>query len=107
MKCFVDKIEFWTFTCSGCGVMWAATVDYIMARQDDHKTFYCPNKCARHYPQKTDEEKLQDELGKTKKRLDAEILCCIEANDQANALERSLRTTKGHLTRMKNQAKEE
>ncbi len=101
MKCFVDEIEFWTFTCSGCGVMWAATVDYIMARQKDHKTVYCPNGCRRHYPQKTDEEKLQDELGKTKERLDAEILCCIEANEQANAIDRSRAAYKGVVTKMK------
>ena len=101
MKCFVDEIEFWTFTCSDCGVMWAATVDYIKARQDDHKVFYCPNGCHRHYPQKTNEEKLREQLTNTKKRLAAEQECCIQAQEGWRGAERQVSAYKGVVTKMK------
>ena len=104
---FVEGVEFEVHTCGDCGVMWAMTTDYVESRRVDHKNFYCPNGHSWHYPQKTPAEKLQDKLTNTEIRLKTEIQCCIEAREETNALERSLRTTKGHVTRMKNQAKGE
>ncbi len=29
--------------CSSCGVSFGMTEDFIQARRDDHRTWYCPN----------------------------------------------------------------
>lgn len=47
-----------------CGVIYAITDRFEAARREDHKTFYCPNGCSRHYPQKTETEKLRDRLAR-------------------------------------------
>jgi len=104
---FVEGVKFEVHTCGKCNVMWAMTVNYVESRRNDHKTFYCPNRCTWYFPQKTDEEKLQAKLTNTEKRLKTEIQCCIEAREEANAIDRSRAAYKGYVTRMKNQAKAE
>lgn len=47
-----------------------------------------------HYPSETTEEKLE-------RQLKQEQACCISAREKANALERSNRALKGHVTRLK------
>ena len=40
-------LSFESITCGSCGVAFAMTSAFIEARREDHKTFYCPNGCAR------------------------------------------------------------
>lgn len=61
MQTFAHTIGFSVITCE-CGVTYGLPDDFIASRRKSHKTFYCPNGCARHYPQKNEAEKLRDEL---------------------------------------------
>ena len=45
-----------------CGMMWAAPEKWFNDREQDHKTFHCPNGCPRHFPQENEEEKLKRSL---------------------------------------------
>ncbi len=101
MGYFVDSIEFITEECCRCHIPFAMTIAFKRKRLKDHEWCYCPAGHKQYYLGKSKEEKLQDELGKTKERLDAEILCCIEANEQANAIDRSRAAYKGVVTKMK------
>ena len=91
---FTANVEMSIHECGSCGVTWAITKGYEDARREDHKTFYCPNGCSRHYPQENKEEKL-------KRLLNSERKCCVAAREEANTLERSYRAYKGHVTRLK------
>ena len=98
---FVDNVEFEVHSCGDCGVMWAMTAEYIESRRRDHKVFYCPNGCHRHYPQKTNEEKLREQLTNTKKRLVDEQECCIQAQEGWRGAERQVSAYKGVVTKMR------
>lgn len=54
-------VQLVSMTCS-CGIVYGIPETYRKARQDDHKTFYCPNGCNRHYPSESIEEKLRKQL---------------------------------------------
>lgn len=103
---FEDTVKMVTLECP-CGVRYALTKEFITNRRQDHKTFYCPNGCATHYPQKSDKEKLQDEISKLEQRLSDERRCCISAREEANTLERKLWGMKGYAKRLKNQLQPE
>ena len=98
---FVGTTQLVVEECCNCYALFAMTVEFKAKRLKDHGWFYCPAGHKQYYTGKSKEEKLQDELGKTKERLDAEILCCIEANEQANAIDRSRAAYKGVVTKMK------
>ena len=91
----LTQIKTYSFMeCGGCGVSYALSDDFIEARQNDHKTWYCPNGCSRYYPAKSEKEKLQAEVN----RLRATNSHLYDQND---SLRRSRNATKGHLTRTK------
>lgn len=83
-----------------CGMTWAVPTEFHKSRRNDHRDFYCPNGHGQHYPQKSKEEILRENLS-----------CCrIDRNEwrnEAKALERSRRSLKGHVTRLKNAMREE
>lgn len=98
--CFVANIEMEVHVCP-CGISWAAPKSFFDKRREDHKTFYCPNGCPRHYPQESKEEKLKRQLREKSTRLQEEIQCCIEAREEANRLERKAWGYKGYATKLK------
>jgi len=83
-----------THTCGECGIVWATTKVFENARQNDHKTFYCPNGCRRHYPQESDKERLERLLKQEKN-------CCAVAKHEADYFFRSSNAYKGHFNRVK------
>jgi len=87
--------EWHQVACIDCKALFAMPKTTNQRYLDSHKTYFCPYcRCGIYYPQETDKEKLT-------RRLKDEQACCIQARDEANTLERSLRATKGHLTRAK------
>ena len=52
-------VKFEVLECGGCGQSYALTKSFLEERRSDHKTFYCPNADARHYPLMSENEKLQ------------------------------------------------
>ena len=91
------EIEFVAITCchEGCGIVWAVPVDYKKERKKDHDLFYCPNGHGQHYTRRSKEEELRENLQWCRTSRDS-------WREEAETLERSRRSLKGHLTRMKN-----
>jgi hypothetical protein len=56
-------------TCAACGVQFGLTERYIESRREDHKIFYCPNQHDNYFPQKTEAEKLREELKRKEQEL--------------------------------------
>ena len=94
MTKYITEIGMRVTTCS-CGITWSAPENWFGERENDHKTFFCPNGCPRHFPQDNEVETL-------KNRLASEQRCCIAARGEANHFERKAVAYKGHLTRLKN-----
>lgn len=99
MARYLTNINMRTTTCS-CGITWAAPTRWFKDREDDHKTFYCPNGCSRHFPQESEEERLSRQLKEKK-------ACCLRAELAVGFMERSTVAYKGHITRLKNKVKGE
>ena len=79
----------WT-NCGKCGIPFGLPEDFMHLRQSDGHSFYCPNG---HYIRwfETAAQRLQ--------HAEAQI---AHLEDQRRAAERSNRTLKGHLTRLRN-----
>lgn len=93
--------EFSVRICGECGTVYAVPQIFIDERQNDHKAFYCPNGHERYFPQKSDEEKLKDQL--THCRADRDFWQNghnMEQNKR-QSVERSRNALKGVITKMK------
>jgi len=92
--------EFEVMTCT-CGITYALPKSFVQKKRDDHSTFYCPNGHRRHFPQMSDEEKLQEQL----KHCQADRDFWMDGHDTAvkrqAALKRSRGALRGVITRMK------
>ena len=77
-----------------CGVVYAISEAFEKARRRDHKTFYCPNGCSRHFPQQTDEEVLRRQLEQAQRR-------AASAEGQATRAEYQRRAAVGQVTKIK------
>lgn len=53
--------------CANCAMSFAVPPRFLKERRNDHKTFYCPHGHDNYYPQKSDEEKLREELANEKR----------------------------------------
>lgn len=92
---FVNDITYTTqivaVTCD-CGLVYGLSKEFIAARREDHRTFYCPNGCSWWYPQKNEAEQLKAQLEASRS------LAQREARRRESA-ERSARAYKGVATR--------
>lgn len=94
-------VELDTLTCAGCGTPFAVASDLLKKFRRTHETFYCPLGHNNYFPQASEEEKLKKQLQLAEdeaRRLRARVSF---EHDQREAAERSLRATKGVLTRTK------
>lgn len=80
--------------CGECGVPFGLSDEFMAERKRDHKTWYCPNGHARHYPGITDAEKIR--------RLEAER---THLRDQRDAAERSRAAQKAQATKLRGKLK--
>jgi hypothetical protein len=94
-------VEFKPVTCSipGCGLIFAFTVEFIQARKNDHKNWYCPNGHVLHWSGESD-------LERTQRERDAARLIAVherESRRRAEARERTAeyrrRAAAGQLTK--------
>lgn len=65
-------ISLTVITCS-CGLTYAVPETWRVERTRDHKTFYCPNGCNRHYPGESDIDRLKREKEQTALGLQAKL----------------------------------
>ncbi len=98
---FVGTTQLVVEECCNCYALFAMTVEFKAKRLIDHKSFYCPAGHKQYYTGKSNEEKLQDKLRKTKKRLADEQACCIEAQKGWRKTERQVSAYKGVVTKLK------
>ena len=98
---FVGTTQLVVEECCNCFALFAMTVEFKAKRLIDHKSFYCPAGHKQYYTGKSTEEKLQNKLRKTEKRLAAEQECCIQAQEGWRGAERQVSAYKGVVTKMK------
>ncbi len=92
-------IKFIPVTCcvSTCGITWAQPENYNTQKKCDHTFFYCPNGHGQYYPEKSDLEKVRNELAQTKEQLFRVKVC-------AETKKRRISSLKGVITKMKKKA---
>ena len=69
MSKYVDGIEFVTEQCCNCGIAFAVTSDFQNRRMKDHKSFYCPAGHGQHYSDKSEEQRLREQLEQKQQEL--------------------------------------
>ncbi|GAA3730349.1 hypothetical protein GCM10022239_03680 [Leifsonia bigeumensis] len=87
---------------TGCGVVFALSDNYVAARRRDHKTWYCPNGHAQHYPSESDIERAERRRKEALRHANDGWAAWSASQDQLRASERSKAALKGHLTRARN-----
>ena len=91
--------------CSNCGMLYGLTEDFIKRRRDDKERFYCPRGDWQSYGGKTDAQKLKEAKADAERvRNDAALAWRRFNEERADHVDTkaTLRTTKGHVTRMRN-----
>lgn len=103
---FALGVELEMLTCyeRTCGIQFAAPSAWLKERRRDHKGFHCPNGHSQHFPGKTREEELRDELNRTKDALDYQRQRGNRLEDDKTRLKHQVRAHKGVVTRLKNKA---
>lgn len=84
-------------SCGDCGVVFALDDDYISARRDDHRTWYCPNGHSRYYPTESNAEKYERLYRQSEDRAAA-------TRAERDQIEASRRAWKGQVTRLRKAA---
>lgn len=89
------SVTFQIITCGGCAVSFGMPQKLYKERQNDHKNFYCPNGCCRHFTEESEKERLEREN---------EVLVSRNShlNDQLDSTRRSRDAHKGNVTKIKN-----
>lgn len=87
--------------CARCSMTFAFPDDFRKRRENDHRSFYCPNGHGNYWPQKSELEKLREDLAHERTERQHERTRRIAAQDQAQAAERSRAAIKGVLTKTK------
>lgn len=99
-------VELELFTCDndGCGISFAMPSRFVEGRRADHKTWYCPNGHPRHFPGKSREEELRDELNRMRRIAEMERKTAARLHEDKQRLRRQVSAHKGVATRLKNKA---
>jgi len=106
---FVANTTLVTIECYKCHILFAIPREFNdkQLRLKERGGFSCPNGHSQVYTGEREEVKLRRQLvdqKKLKQRLADEQQCCIQAHEEANRFERSLRATKGVVTKLKKKA---
>lgn len=88
-------------TCVRCGIAFAVPADMLSRRREDHGSFSCPNGHSLSFPQQSDAEKAQADAEKYKRLWKEEQRYVATIIEERNAAQRSLKATKGALTKTK------
>lgn len=84
-------------THEGCGVHFALDDDFIRARQENRKTFWCPNGHTRWYPGKTKEQEQRERAERLQQQL-------TRRESDLQQERKSHIATKGQLTKARKRA---
>jgi len=102
---YVESIQLVTIQCGVCNIMFAMPDSLDRRARENHSIFFwCPNGDKVHYLGKTTVEELREKLEKEARDNAYWRSRTASAEGEAERNANSLRTTKGHLTRLKNRA---
>lgn len=87
--------------CGECGILFGMEKAYRDRKIEEHGSFFCPNGHIRRFIEKTEAERLRDQLRQTELCLTISRQDTQRARDRASRTEFRLRSTKGVVTRMK------
>lgn len=87
-------------SCGECGIEFHVPAAWQRERREKGDNWYCPNGHCRVY-RESDVDKLKRELAVAERRRQEAEARTAAARERRDALERSLRTVKGHQTRLK------
>ena len=85
-----------------CGFTFAVPQRWVRERQADHAWWYCPNGHNQHWPQKSAEDKLRDELEAQKRNNQWQRDMRLAAERDATTQRRKAAAARGQLTKIKN-----
>lgn len=91
------NLKYVLVNCGKCDISFAVPGPTYDRWCRTHENWYFPNGHVRYYPQESEEEKLRRQL-ETSRRSE------VRLRADRDSVERSLRSTKGHLTRYRNRA---
>lgn len=78
-------------SCSVCGIEYHIPAHYCAKRQQDHKSFFCPNGHPQHFPQDSEADVLRRRLQRTEADLVAEKTTREKAERAAKRLKRQVK----------------
>lgn len=84
-------------TCYSCGTPFAMGEEHEARRRADHRNFWCPNGHQQHWPG-------ESELERSERLLRYERDRSAALQGELDGARASLRTTKGHITRLRKRA---
>ena len=87
MSTFTIETTFATCCCASCGIQYAIPERRQRELRENHETFYCPNGHTQWYPQKSEAEKLRDELKRKEQAAKAKAEIIKKIDDLGAALE--------------------
>jgi hypothetical protein len=97
------SLTFTHLTCcyAECGLTFAAPESWVTCRRNDHAWFYCPNGHVQQFSGKSEAEKLRAELADAERAKKYWVDRTSEERGRVMERERTIRTMKGHTTRLK------
>jgi len=95
------EIDLEVTDCCNCGTYFAMPRRLYNARRQDGRTFYCPNGHPMVFSQ-SEVDRLKGELAKAARNLELSETRRRQANERADAIERSRSAIKGQVTKIKN-----
>lgn len=98
----VRVVNLYVSDCPNCGIIFGIPSEYAERRREDGKGFSCPNGHTMSWEKAVEDDKLMRERDNAIRQRDWANQREQATRDQLTASERSLRTTKGHITRMRN-----
>ena len=93
--------NFETLTCGECGVAFALTESHLRELRRSHASFYCPKGHERHFPGKSDIEKLKEQIAEKDRFLENSQKRLEWAKLDAKIAKRSAASYKGKLNHVK------
>lgn len=89
-----------------CGIVFWVPTEWARERRRDHVWFYCPNGHHQHWPQKSETEKLREQLAREKhnaEQTQARMRDDLQRERRARTVaERQLSAARGQVTKIKN-----
>lgn len=98
----VTKIVAITCNAAACGVVFGLSAEFMAARKDDHRTWYCPNGHPRAWHQDNEEERLRRRLQDQRAQTSDMYERLTAARELAQRENRRAAAFKGHATRLRN-----